>query len=168
MQGTKAAFGRAGHFVSGMLRAHPFPLIGSERNVQRAWRSQQYSVHDGTEGCTTFVQARGVCLKHGAFGTCQVDGCTTAAESVAKGTCWKHGGGRKRVCKMDGRGVCTKHGARMNVPVMAAPPANAQLVATGSILHEAWRRKAIDTSALSTQHEHRCYMPGTSSECRAP
>ena len=52
--------------------------------------------------------------------------------------------------------------------LMAAPPANAQSVATGSILHEAWRRKAIDTSALSTQHEHRCYMPGTSSECRAP
>ena len=30
-------------------------------------------------GCTTPAKARGVCLKHGAYGTCQVDGCTTNA-----------------------------------------------------------------------------------------
>lgn len=42
--------------------------IGSERNVQHAWRWQQKSVQDGT--CTTLAVARGVCKKHDAFGTC--------------------------------------------------------------------------------------------------
>ena len=67
--------------------------IGSEKG--------KCSTHGGgskkfckVEGCTTFVQAHGVCIKHGAFGTCQGDGCTTNACRRGLPCCCIHGGGK--------------------------------------------------------------------------
>ena len=65
------------------------------------------------EGCTSHSKARGLCIKHGAYGTCKTIGCSTNAQ--ARGLCTKHGA--KGICKIAGcstnvqaRGLCTKHG----------------------------------------------------------
>ena len=67
-------------------------------------------------GCSTASVARGVCGKHGPYGTCQVDECTTNAQSGSKHCCRKHGGGNKP-CFVAGcttvserRGLCCRHG----------------------------------------------------------
>jgi hypothetical protein len=92
------------------------------------------------EGCTKQVQARGACIKHGAYGMCLIGDCTTmavnksqrcskhgalglctvpgcATNAQARGLCTKHGGSTKVVCLHPGctinaqsRGLCCKHG----------------------------------------------------------
>eukprot|EP00729_Bicosta_minor_P024218 gene24218-biopygen27449 len=68
------------------------------------------------EGCTTKAQARGLCKKHGANGTCVTMGCVTNAQKRG-GHCSKHS--KKVACAAPncstplvvGKGVCAKHGA---------------------------------------------------------
>ena len=66
-----------------------------------------------SEGCTSHTKARGLCIKHGAYGTCSTAGCSTNAQ--ARGLCTKHGA--KGMCSVAGcstnvqaRGLCTRHG----------------------------------------------------------
>eukprot|EP00729_Bicosta_minor_P015262 gene15262-biopygen27155 len=69
------------------------------------------------EGCKTLALARSSCGRHGAYGWCKFDGCTTPA---ARGFehCITHGGEKKRKpCSVAGctttsrcKGLCGKHG----------------------------------------------------------
>ena len=92
------------------LEQHNSALI-KENNTLKACK---------VEGCSTFKVARGLCGKHGAHGECQIDGCSTNAQSGSShcGKHGKHGGDSRKVCKMEGcstlavaRGVCFKHSA---------------------------------------------------------
>ena len=47
------------------------------------------------EGCDTAVEKIGLCGKHGAYGTCKFDGCTTNARAGFE-HCTIHGGGKKK------------------------------------------------------------------------
>ena len=62
-------------------------------------------------------------MKHGAFGVCSFNNCTTASTLKAKRTCYRHSGhsghSSETVCKTKGcssltaaRGACYKHGAQ--------------------------------------------------------
>ena len=51
--------------------------------------------------CTTLVQARGLCTKHGAHGTCQFDGCTASPRQGSQ-HCFVHGGGNHKPCSVAG------------------------------------------------------------------
>ena len=68
------------------------------------------------KGCTTLAAARGVCVKHGALGTCQYESCTTSPSNGSQ-HCIKHGGKKKKPCSVAGctttsvrKGLCAKHG----------------------------------------------------------
>lgn len=69
------------------------------------------------EGCRSKVMARGLCIRHGAFGTCIAIGCTTNAVSWKRRLCWKHDPTKvKKKCSVSGcttwahaRGVCYVH-----------------------------------------------------------
>ena len=82
------------------------------------------------EGCTTLAQARGICAKHGACGTCKFEGCTTNATSTSP-YCCKHGGGNRKKygkpCKFEGcttnatgSSLCFKHGGGKKKPCSVA------------------------------------------------
>lgn len=65
--------------------------------------------------CTSNVRARDLCIRHGAYGVCNRDGCKTMA-ACKRGLCVKHGA--YGVCSHVGckhairaSGVCGKHGA---------------------------------------------------------
>ena len=68
-------------------------------------------------GCTTKSMAYRLCRKHGAFGKCRVEHCSTNAQSRGS-FCGRHGG-VYGFCFADGcetplipgTSVCTKHGA---------------------------------------------------------
>jgi len=68
-------------------------------------------------GCDTKSQARGLCGRHGAYGTCAAAGCGTNATSTGQGLCRKHHSS-KVLCIVAGcktavqaKGLCYKHGA---------------------------------------------------------
>eukprot|EP00729_Bicosta_minor_P006260 gene6260-biopygen16876 len=69
------------------------------------------------EGCKTRAVARSRCARHGAFGWCKGDGCTTPAAQASE-HCIAHGGGKKkRPCSVaacittsNRKGLCVKHG----------------------------------------------------------
>ena len=90
--------------------------------------------------CNNGVVVRGLCVRHGAYGWCNVDGCNAGANkgglctkhsirpiclfydctvvSLTRGLCVRHGGGRTKMCEIEGcktlahaRGRCVRHGA---------------------------------------------------------
>jgi hypothetical protein len=72
-----------------------------------------------SEGCTSFAQKGGVCIKHGAkHKRCSIEDCTNQAKTG--GVCIRHGATwTKKRCSSDGctslaqrGGVCIRHGAR--------------------------------------------------------
>ena len=71
-------------------------------------------------GCDRTIARRGLCTPHGAYGTCTISDCKTAAIGMShgKGQCQRHGGKRQRVCMIEGcttpsraRNLCGGHGA---------------------------------------------------------
>ncbi|KAK1947121.1 putative WRKY transcription factor 19 [Phytophthora citrophthora] len=65
------------------------------------------------DGCNTFKQSHGRCIRHGGGKRCQVEGCTRGAQT--KGRCKRHGGGAR--CQVvgctassQGGGLCRTHG----------------------------------------------------------
>ena len=78
-------------------------------------------------GCSTNVKARGLCVKHGAYGPCVAIGCISFAQ--LRGVCAKHGGARKRnICSREGcstnantRGLCWKHGQKRTCTIEGCP-----------------------------------------------
>ncbi|KAL3674368.1 hypothetical protein V7S43_000323 [Phytophthora oleae] len=65
------------------------------------------------DGCNTFKQSNGRCVRHGGGKRCTVEGCTRGAQTI--GRCKRHGGGAR--CMVDGcsassqgGGLCRSHG----------------------------------------------------------
>lgn len=99
-------------------------------------------------GCSSNARLRGLCEKHGAYGTCTTARCSASARSgglcskhkakkvciwkrcrtpaVSNDRCSRHGGGNRKQCNVPGcstlsvrRGFCTKH---RNTTLVEAPP----------------------------------------------
>jgi len=68
---------------------------------------KKYRYECSTDGCTTYAQKGGVCVRHGAkVKLCSSDGCTN--RSLKGGVCFRHGTNRKR-CSSEG---CTNISSR--------------------------------------------------------
>ena len=132
------------------------------------WYSKRYSHVKvcSTAECGAAAKVRGLCMKHGAYGFCSFGGCSTAALSVAKGTCSKHGARRSRkVCTTEGcttfaraRGVCTKHGAFGPCQVDGCTTNAISVGSPCCYTHGGGKEGAL---ALLQQHEHRCHVHGS-------
>ena len=68
-------------------------------------------------GCNNREVVRGLCIKHGAYGTCTTKGCSATARQGPLQHCSKHGGGAYKPCSVAGcittarrKGLCHKHG----------------------------------------------------------
>eukprot|EP00729_Bicosta_minor_P010318 gene10318-biopygen12109 len=68
-------------------------------------------------GCNNREVVRGLCIKHGAYGTCTTKGCFATARQGPLQHCSKHGGGAYKPCSVAGcittarrKGLCHKHG----------------------------------------------------------
>ena len=71
-----------------------------------------------TEGCSNLAKGKGLCDTHGGRGFCSFNKCTTAV--AARGRCFKHGGGSRKVCKGLKHMVSAPSMAHMEVVVQPA------------------------------------------------
>eukprot|EP00729_Bicosta_minor_P001890 gene1890-22492_t len=117
-----------------VVARHSKSKSSSSHKAKKTGYSERWRTVCTAPGCTTNSQMRGLCKKHGAYGTCTFPGCTTNA--AARNKCSKHGAlgfckvpECKRFVKQSGKffcilyrlaGLCITHGGGNSLAAKAA------------------------------------------------